>query len=184
MTVPSNGRDTPRRELPDALYRELRTALSRAVAQSCPSWLTADSEDLVQVALLRVVDVLRRREEEAALSAFYLKRAAYSAVVDEIRRRRRRREVPIEDELGAVELPTRTPGPGDQAASRELGEAIRGCLGALLVSRRQAVTLRLQGHSVVDVGRLLGWDAKKAENLIYRGMADLRQCLEDKGHAP
>jgi RNA polymerase sigma-70 factor (ECF subfamily) len=154
------------------------------VAQSCPSWLTADSEDLVQVALLRVVDVLRRREEEAALSAFYLKRAAYSAVVDEIRRRRRRREVPIEDELGAVELPTRTPGPGDQAASRELGEAIRGCLGALLVSRRQAVTLRLQGHSVVDVGRLLGWDAKKAENLIYRGMADLRQCLEDKGHAP
>lgn len=135
----------------------------------------------MQVALLRVVDVLRRREDEAALSSFYLKRAAYSAVVDEIRRRRRRREVPIEDELGAT---TRSPGPGDHAASRELGDAIRGCLGALIASRRQAVALRLQGHSVVDVGRLLGWDAKKAENLIYRGMADLRQCLEDKGHTP
>lgn len=184
MTVPSNGREAPRRELSDALYRELRSALSRAVAQSCPSWLMAESDDLVQVALLRVVDVLRRREEEAALSSFYLKRAAYSAVVDEIRRRRRRREVPIEDELGAVELPTRAPGPEDHAESRELGEAIRGCLGGLISSRRQAVVLRLQGHSVVDVGRLLGWDAKKAENLIYRGMADLRLCLEDKGHAP
>lgn len=184
MTVPSSVRDPARRELPDSLYRELRAALTRAVNHSCPSWLTAESEDLVQVALLRVVDVLRRREEETALSSFYLKRAAYSAVVDEIRRRRRRREVPIEDEAGAIELPSGSPGPSDHAASRELGSAIRGCLGALIASRRQAVTLRLQGHSVVDVGRRLGWDAKKAENLIYRGMADLRQCLEDKGHAP
>jgi RNA polymerase sigma-70 factor (ECF subfamily) len=47
--------------------------------------------------------------------------------------------------------------------------------------RRHAVTLSLQGHSVPEIGRLLGWTGKKAENLVYRGMADLRECLEGKG---
>ena len=32
-----------------------------------------------------------------------------------------------------------------------------------------------------EVGRLLGWAAKRAENLVYRGMADLRGCLGGKG---
>jgi hypothetical protein len=27
----------------------------------------------------------------------------------------------------------------------------------------------------------MGWTAKKAENLVYRGMADLRDCLGAKG---
>jgi RNA polymerase sigma-70 factor, ECF subfamily len=51
----------------------------------------------------------------------------------------------------------------------------------MVAPRRHAVTLNLQGHSVPDIGRLLGWTAKKAENLVYRGMADLRSCLSSKG---
>jgi hypothetical protein len=27
----------------------------------------------------------------------------------------------------------------------------------------------------------MGWDAKRAENLIFRGLADLRSCLDRKG---
>jgi RNA polymerase sigma-70 factor (ECF subfamily) len=34
---------------------------------------------------------------------------------------------------------------------------------------------------VPELGRLLGWNAKKAENLVYRGLADLRGCLTEKG---
>ena len=29
-----------------------------------------------------------------------------------------------------------------------------------------------------------GWTTKRAENLVYRGLADLRQCLERKGLNP
>ena len=50
--------------------------------------------------------------------------------------------------------------------------------------RRLAVTLHLQGHSVPEVGRLMGWSAKKADNLVYRGRADLRECLELRGIRP
>jgi RNA polymerase sigma-70 factor (ECF subfamily) len=75
-------------------------------------------------------------------------------------------------------------GPERQAESRQVGAAIRACLGRLMPDRRRAVTLHLQGHSIPDCGRLLGWDAKRAENLAYRGMQDLRACLGQKGIRP
>jgi RNA polymerase sigma-70 factor (ECF subfamily) len=46
------------------------------------------------------------------------------------------------------------------------------------------VTLYLQGHSVPDAARILDWPAKRTENLVYRGLADLRACLSNKGLRP
>jgi RNA polymerase sigma-70 factor (ECF subfamily) len=161
----------------------LRRDLKRAVAQTCPRWLADRAEDITQVALMRVLEIYRKREGNAELSTFYLRKAAYSAVVDEIRRLRRRREVPLENESSEVifEPATDSPDPERFAAAREAGRAIRDCLGGLVRPRQLAVTLNLQGHSVPEIGKLLGWTAKKAENLVYRGMADLRGCLDAKG---
>jgi RNA polymerase sigma-70 factor (ECF subfamily) len=47
-----------------------------------------------------------------------------------------------------------------------------------------AVALHLQGHSVPDIGKLMSWAPKKADNLVYRGLADLRECLVSKGVKP
>lgn len=161
---------------------DLRRHLERAVRRTCPRWLAADTDDLVQAALLRVLEIRRKREGEAEFSAFYLRRAAHSAVVDEIRRRRRRGEVPLEaEEAGEPSWPNEEADPERRSQSRELGRAIGECLGGLIRPRRMAVTLHLQGHRIREVGDLLGWNAKKAENLIYRGLADLRSCLEEKG---
>ena len=74
--------------------------------------------------------------------------------------------------------------PERSAAYRELGAAVRECLLGANRDRRLAVTLYLQGHSVPEAARLLGWDAKRTENLVYRGLADLRQCLMGRGHTP
>jgi len=163
----------------------LRRQLVAAVRRTCPRWLTADADDLVQTALLRVLEIRRKREGEAEFSAFYLRRAAHSSVVDEIRRRRRRAEVPLEPEDGGE--PSRplessfAPDPERMSESRELGRAITECLGRMIRPRKMAVALHLQGHRIKEVGGILGWNEKKAENLIYRGLADLRSCLEDKG---
>ena len=64
---------------------------------------------------------------------------------------------------------------------RETGQAIRDCLQGLIRPRKLAVTLHLQGHTVPEVARVLGWNVKRAENLVYRGLVDLRQCLDLKG---
>lgn len=164
----------------------MRAALARAVARVCPHWLADHAEDLVQVALMRVMEVRRRTEGSAQFTSFYLRKAAYSALVDEIRRRRRRHEVPLEDGESGMP-PTPVAGgssPEERNAGREIGRAIRDCLARLIEPRRWAAGLHLQGHSVPEVSRLMGWSAKKAENLVYRGLADLRQCLVEKGVTP
>lgn len=163
-------------------YAALRQKLARAVGAVCPSWLADQRDDIVQVALMRVMDVRRKSEEDREFSSSYLWRTAYSALVDEIRRLRRRQEVTLEEEANnhvAV-----SPGPEERARGHQIGEGIRDCLGHLVRPRRLAVTLYLQGHTVPQVARLLGWSAKRADNLVYRGLADLRQCLTERGLRP
>lgn len=179
--------DTPQRLREDD-YALIRGDLVRAVTRICPPWLASRSEDLVQVALMRVLEVQRRSEGNNRLSSSYLRKVAYSALIDEIRRWRRRKEVPLETEDGGVdpaaERASGNPDPEERSGGREIGEAIRDCLGRMVGPRRSAVVLHLQGHSVPEIGRLLGWDGKKADNLVYRGMSDLRDCLGSKGVRP
>src|SRR5436305_5634496 len=167
-------------------FAQLHRDLVRAVDRICPRWMADKADDLVQVALMRVMEIQRKKEGAAEFTPFYLRRAAYSAMIDEIRRLRRRQEVSLEggsDEEEAVAFDPAAPSPDPERASagREAGRAIRDCLGRMVPPRRHAVTLNLQGHSVPEIGRLLGWTAKKAENLVYRGMSDLRGCLGEKG---
>jgi RNA polymerase sigma-70 factor (ECF subfamily) len=173
----------------DPRWTDLATIMMRAVRRQCPFWLRHAAQDIAQAALIKVMAVERRGEGQSTLSAFYLHRAAHSALVDEIRRRQRRQEVPLDgpsdagDESRGVE--PRAPGnPESTASFRELGLSVRDCLGCAARDRRLAVTLYLQGHTIAEAARILGWDVKRTENLVYRGLAGLRQCLRRKGHRP
>jgi RNA polymerase sigma-70 factor (ECF subfamily) len=165
--------------------------MARAVRRQCPAWLGSDAQDIAQAALTKVMAAERRSESEGerTLTSFYLHRVAHSALVDEIRRRKRRQEVSLDgagepgDEAPAFE-PRADGDPESRASFRELGTAVRECLRGAKRERRLAVTLYLQGHSVPEAARILGWDAKRTENLVYRGLADLRQCVMGKGHRP
>jgi RNA polymerase sigma-70 factor (ECF subfamily) len=165
-------------------YGRLRADVVRVVSHVCPAWLASRSDDLVQAVLIRVVQAKRKREGTGEFSTFYLRKAAHSALVDEIRRWRRRREVPLNGQSEGEVAPAVTePDPEHQAAGRQLGRLIRECLQTLVSPRRLAVVLNLQGHSVPEVGQLLRWSTKRAENLVYRGLADLRACLVRRGVA-
>ena len=173
----------------EARWTTLRQALARAVRRQCPQWLSDHAEDLVQAALVKVMTMPGTAEGKRGLSSFYLYRVAHSALVDEIRRRQRRREVALEvddpqDQHGVSIEPTAAGDPEQDASLRELGSAVRECLLSMNGDRRLAVALHIQGHSVPEAARILGWATKRTENLVYRGLADLRQCLLGKGHAP
>ena len=64
-----------------------------------------------------------------------------------------------------------------ERTSREIDRGITDCLGRLPQPRRLAVTLFLQGYTVPEAGRLLGWTTKKTEHLVSRGLEGLRGCL-------
>ena len=164
---------------------ELKAALERAVARVCPPWLTDRRDDLVQAAVMKVLEGRRKSGEGIdALASSYLYRVAHSALVDEIRRHRRQREVALEEGGDTVEQSESVRDPEDEAAARETGRAIADCLTKMKQERRWAVTLYLQGHSVPESSRALGWKRKRTENLVYRGLMDLRQCLMKKGIRP
>jgi RNA polymerase sigma-70 factor (ECF subfamily) len=172
----------------EARWTTLRANLARAVRRQCPRWLSDHADDLAQEALVKIMTAAQR-EGERSLSSFYLYRVAHSALVDEIRRRQRRREVALEadapeDQSDGSAVPQAAGDPEQDASLRELSTAVRSCLLDMTRDRRLAVTLYLQGHTVPEAARILGWAAKRTENLVYRGLADLRQCLLAKGHAP
>ena len=172
---------------PDNQWQTLAKALARAVRRQCPAWLAADADDIAQLALTKVMRSDKVGEGNAPLSTFYIHRVAHSALVDEIRRRRRRREVALEgDGESGDRVLTHEPAalgtPESATSLRELGSSLRACLKAMKRERRLAVVLYLQGHTVPEAARLLGWVVKNTENLAYRGLADLRQCLMAKGH--
>ena len=171
---------TPASEDVEALRQRLR----ESVARVCPRWLVNQVDDIVQIALMRVLEICKGSGGIREFPSSYLKKVAYSAAVDEIRRHSRRREVSIEDEPEMSLPPSQFTGPEQHSAAREIARGIRDCLASLARARRHAVTLYLQGYSVPETGRALGCDLTKVEHLVYRGLADLRKCLTSKGLTP
>jgi len=174
--------DMPPEQIPAADDAVIRAKLHERVFRYCPGWMKDQVDDIVQVAWLRLHETLKKNEGDAALASQYLARVAYCATVDEIRRRRRQREVPV----GEAENTLRAEAvdPARAMSAREIGDAIEACLARLLSARRRAVALYLQGHSVPETGALLGWTRKRADNMVFRGLADLRLCLSRKGIKP
>ena len=173
----------------DSRWFDLAARMTRAVRRQCPAWLADQAQDIAQAALAKVVALDKAAEGKRPLTTFYLHKVAHSALVDEIRRRKRRQEVsieaPPEDGEDSRSFEPRAQGdPESHASYRQLGLAIRACLAAAKPDRRLAVVLYLQGHSVPEAARILGWSVKRTENLVYRGLAGLRQCLLNKGHRP
>ncbi len=171
--------------LDEAEIAQLRARLEKAVAKVCPAWMAVQADDLVQVSLLRVLDVVAKSEQDRTFNASYLYRVAYSALIDELRRARWRREVPLDnDQAEPMPIEEEAVSPEQRFAGRQLGDAITACLNEMIASRRRAVVLHLHGHSASESARLLGHRIKQVRNLVYRGLTDLRSCLRRKGLRP
>ncbi|ANM29309.1 hypothetical protein ABI59_06445 [Acidobacteria bacterium Mor1] len=164
---------------------EVRRVLVAAVAKACPAWLAGDREDIVQGAMIRVVRILEQQGEENRIrSTSYLWRVGYTATISEIRRRRRQQEEPVDLDAAPEPVDPGTPDPERVSASREIGRGIEDCLLAMIEPRRLAVTLHLHGYGLKESAAMLGWDVKRVDNLLYRGLGDLRKCLSGKGLEP
>jgi RNA polymerase sigma-70 factor (ECF subfamily) len=164
---------------------QLRRRIASAVRRACPPWLARQADDIVQTVFIRLAGLPKNGEEERRFSSMYLEKAAFGATVDEIRRSYRRKEVPLPEGAALENLaPAVAADPEAQVGAAEIGRAIQQCLEGLILPRRLAVTLYLQGCSVPESARRLGWAAKRTENLVYRGLANLRGCLVRKGLTP
>lgn len=176
-------------EPPDTLSPALATALTRftghvqAIARRY-GIAPEERDELVQEVRIRLWRALATEDRISNVPASYVYRAAISAAVDLIRRRRARREVHVdigrpsgEAFFGHSELV-------DSPERGELAERVGAAVEALLPSRRPVVRMYLAGYKLGEIAELLGWTTARTRNLLYRGLADVRESLEQQGIGP
>lgn len=158
--------------------------LRDAVARVCHGPLGLQRDEIEQEAKIRLWRTLRRETTVVDLR-LYLHRIVATAAIDAMRQVRSRKEVPLEpsdpDSPGTSTLahtPSGGPSPERIAVGRELVGRARQILANMPANRRRAVNLHLQGFTAQEIANLLGWSEPKARNLVYRGLADLRDDLE------
>jgi RNA polymerase sigma factor (sigma-70 family) len=144
----------------------------------------ADLDDLLQEVRLRLWRAHQgpaASEQIDAAPASYVHRTAVTAVLDLFRRRRARREgemAPLEEaDRGAAPVD----GPEGDVAGRELAEHVERAIETIPASRRPVVRMYLAGYAKEEIARLMEWSDAKTRNLLYRGLADLREQLTAMG---
>jgi RNA polymerase sigma-70 factor (ECF subfamily) len=142
------------------------------------------SPPIVQNLLLKLFRSHAKSDGNRTFSSVYLEKAACGAVVDEIRRACRRREDAMSEPEAADKLASASSGPERDSSSREIARGILACLNRLPERRKLAVTLYLYGCTVPEASTRLRWSLHRTESLVYRGLADLRHCLERRGLTP
>ncbi len=173
----------------EALLQEHGALVHTTIARLVPAASGIAREDVGQEARLRLWRALERGTEIQRPASF-IYRVAATAALDALRRAHVRREQPLEtsadDSRGRaaarrLETVDGSASPEAIAAGRELERKVEAALGKLVENRRAAVELHLQGLSVPEVARLMGWTDPKARKLVYRGLEDLRRGLREKG---
>lgn len=165
-------------------YDRVRAVLERAVARACPPRLADRRDDIVQAALLKLLEMQRRGEAGAVPGSSYLWQVAHTVTVDELRRLSRRREVGMDGANGADPIVVPSVPASGAETTIDLRRQIRACLAGLNEARRVAATLHLMGFHSEEAARALGWSVKRVRNATFRGLGDLRRCLSRKGIRP
>jgi RNA polymerase sigma-70 factor (ECF subfamily) len=143
----------------------------------------ADLEDVLQEVRIRLWRAQSQASSERTgpVSASYVHRVAVSAAVDLLRRRRARgAEQTVA--LDEIQEPVATHSdPARAVEESELAAQLERAIESITPSRRPVVRMYLAGYSGEEVASVMGWSEAKARNLLYRGLADLRERLQELG---
>jgi len=164
----------------DRLIRRFLHALQRWARGRLPTSARdlADTDDLVQVTLLRALDRVEAFEPKRAGSFLaYLRRILQNQIRDEFRRavRRPRAEHLDRDPLGE------SPSPLDAAIGKEKLEAYEAALARLPEEQQEAVILRIEmGFTHREVAEAIGSPSMNAARmLVSRALVRLAEVMHE-----
>jgi len=166
-----------------------RDAASAAIEQLVGRWVGiirsaaaryhlagSELDELMQDTRIRLWRMLEREGPSATVSPGYVYRAAISAAIDLVRRSRvEHKKHNVTLELVSSEL--EDPGSVSVAEEQEILARLERALQDIPAARRPAVRLHLSGRHLDEIAQIMGWSRAKARNLLYRGLADLREHL-------
>lgn len=143
-----------------------------------------DVDEVMQAVRIRLWRALGEGERIAEVKPFYVRQAAMSAALDLIRQRRARREEPILIRSSGFDAETREAGPSARVERSEVEELVGRAIDALPSRRQPVVRMYLAGYNSNEIAGVFGWTEPKARNLLYRGLAELREFLQAAGLTP
>ena len=137
-----------------------------------------DTDDLVQVTLLRALDRVEQFEyrKEGAFLA-YLRRILQNRIRDEARRVARR---PDREDL-PEELPAAEPSPLEHAIGQEALERYERALASLEPDQQEAVILRIElGRTYPEISAALGSPSSNAARMkVSRALVRLAEVMDE-----
>ena len=143
-------------------------------------------DEVVQEIRVRMWKSLGTAELIRRAKASYIYRAAISASIDLIRRRRARSHEArsLDDDVEDTPAPESRLRADAALDENEVAAMVHRALALLAEQRRAVVRMHLAGYDRYEIAELLGWSEPKTRNLLYRGLADLRQILQSWGIGP
>tara|TARA_B100001989_G_scaffold19771_1_gene12103 strand:- start:26 stop:559 length:534 start_codon:yes stop_codon:yes gene_type:complete len=157
------------------------TLIRRVIAAACPACLRALQDDLIQKAMLRITCAFEK-DQTRTLNRTYLRQVARTVLLDEIRRQRHRKRVLADTDHVERSGCERAVDPERAAHTRQVLDAAMRLLDERLSEHRaEAVLHHLRGRSVREIADRMDIAPKSAENLVYRGLKDLRDGLRELG---
>ena len=153
-----------------------------------------DLDEVMQDVRVRLWRAHGQSEQLATVSASYVYRTAMSAALDLLRRRRRsgavstaNRDSTEDSDTAVDDMAASGEAQSNPEAALEASETSRAVLAAIdriPKSRRAVVRMYLMGHPPMEIAGLMGWTEPKTRNLLYRGLADVREELTSMGYGP
>lgn len=175
------------------LVRSHRDRVFRVALSVLGPGRAAEAEDVTQEVFVRAHRALPAFRGESRLGT-WLYRLAFNRAVDHRRRLGRRAEEPlsaagteagsVDDGGGPPDLPDRGAGSDPYGTARRAEESQAVLRALLRLSDEQRAALHLHywlGHTVAEIGRLLGLPAGTVKSHLHRGRERLRKELEPHG---
>ena len=143
----------------------------------------SDLDEVMQEVRIRLWRARGTSEQVSETNTSYVYRTASSAALD-VLRRRRSRQADRHDEMEeapAAGLAAPQPDPHGMLEGSELADRVARAIDTIAESRRPVVRMHLAGYPREEIASLMGWTEAKTRNLLYRGLADLRERLTAEG---
>lgn len=138
-----------------------------------------DPDDILQEVRIKIWKLLNDEKKIANYSS-YIKKIVDSSVIDHLRRARRERGFILLEKQKTISewkshYKTRI------TEDKTLRKTVNIAVESLLESRRKVVKLYLLNLTIEEIATFYNWSRDKTRNLLYRGLADLKKSLREKG---
>ena len=166
-------------EARDRLVRRYLPPLRRWARGRLPSYARdlADTDDLVQVTLIRALDKVQDFEHRGEGSFLaYLRRTLQNQIRDQLRRAGRR---PVSEEV-TRSMSVMGPSPLEELIGRQTLEAYDAALERLPAAQQEAVMLRVEmGFTFPEVAQAIGAPSPNAARMtVVRALARLAEAMD------